>query len=631
MRLTSGIVAVLEKGDKMHGSKRMIVCICFALLLAGAFMISLPEHASAEDRYYSETRRFTINPSMSWEEKIKILREAFPHGWFWNCHTENELNGKRQIQVTVNQDVYYISQLACTAKKRSSHDYSKDYSLCQGYGINKYVGGYSFAGGTGGRQCTGFARMIFTYLWGKPTVSVRYSEDSSLLSYVQRGDLIYDGSHSYIILNNPNQENGSVQYLDCNGDGGGLCKISWKDHGTIYRNTLEGIQDHMSEHKSSAYVVLHHAKSDQPEAEVFTPVGSATKYEVLYSKGLRIRLGPGTSYGTAATMKKGTIFFAYDSSADVKPADGHTWAYSYLENGTTGWIAIDDSSLCAPVTGIIPVSALDTYPTAETCVGSECVMIVDVMPSNATNQILLWSVADESIAAISFITSETTECVLIGKSDGTTVLTCETTDGSGVKLEIPVIIHGEHKPGDWVVKREPTESESGYAVRICEYCLEEVDTKEIPWEGPAPFPPAGTTEYEVVYSGGLKINKQYNKTGAAIKTMPKGTHFWADMTTAVKAGNYTWAYSYLPDGTEGWVAVSNPDYCAPVQPDRLPGDVTGDGVVDGRDVLRLMKYFAGQDVTIDERNADVTGDGAVDGRDVLRLMKYFAGLDVELK
>jgi hypothetical protein len=41
-----------------------------------------------------------------------------------------------------------------------------------------------------------------------------------------------------------------------------------------------------------------------------------------------------------------------------------------------------------------------------------------------------------------------------------------------------------------------------------------------------------------------------------------------------------------------------------------------------------MKYFAGQNVTINASNSDVTGDGSVDGRDVLRLMKYFAGQNV---
>lgn len=64
---------------------------------------------------------------------------------------------------------------------------------------------------------------------------------------------------------------------------------------------------------------------------------------------------------------------------------------------------------------------------------------------------------------------------------------------------------------------------------------------------------------------------------------------------------------------------------------RIPGDATDDGVLDGRDVLRLMKYFAGQAVTFNESNADVTGDKIVDGRDVLRLMKYFAGQNVILQ
>ncbi len=63
---------------------------------------------------------------------------------------------------------------------------------------------------------------------------------------------------------------------------------------------------------------------------------------------------------------------------------------------------------------------------------------------------------------------------------------------------------------------------------------------------------------------------------------------------------------------------------------RTPGDANGDGYVDGRDTIRIQKYLAGQDVSIDLSNADVTGDGNVDGRDYIRLMKYFAGQDVVL-
>lgn len=64
---------------------------------------------------------------------------------------------------------------------------------------------------------------------------------------------------------------------------------------------------------------------------------------------------------------------------------------------------------------------------------------------------------------------------------------------------------------------------------------------------------------------------------------------------------------------------------------RLPGDVNGDGKVDGRDALLLEKYLAGYEVTIIEENANVTGDTRIDGRDALQLEKYLAGYDVVLK
>ena len=55
------------------------------------------------------------------------------------------------------------------------------------------------------------------------------------------------------------------------------------------------------------------------------------------------------------------------------------------------------------------------------------------------------------------------------------------------------------------------------------------------------------------------------------------------------------------------------------------GDANGDGYVDGRDLLRLARYMAGDGVTVDMAGADVNGDGNVDGRDVLRLAKQLAG------
>ncbi len=64
---------------------------------------------------------------------------------------------------------------------------------------------------------------------------------------------------------------------------------------------------------------------------------------------------------------------------------------------------------------------------------------------------------------------------------------------------------------------------------------------------------------------------------------------------------------------------------------RTPGDVNDDGVVDGRDLLRLAKYVGGYSVTINADNATVNGDSSVDGRDLLRLAKYVGGYSVTLE
>ena len=65
------------------------------------------------------------------------------------------------------------------------------------------------------------------------------------------------------------------------------------------------------------------------------------------------------------------------------------------------------------------------------------------------------------------------------------------------------------------------------------------------------------------------------------------------------------------------------------------GDVTGDNVINGKDLVRLRRYL----LTVDETSglsdveislgADVTGDGVVNGKDLVRLRKYLLNYDEE--
>lgn len=90
--------------------------------------------------------------------------------------------------------------------------------------------------------------------------------------------------------------------------------------------------------------------------------------------------------------------------------------------------------------------------------------------------------------------------------------------------------------------------------------------------------------------------------------------------TDLMAGNRNEEEIFLATA-DGTITISN----------RIPGDMTDDGKVNIMDLIRLRKYLAGDNVSINLSNADVTGDGKVNVMDLIRLRKYLAGDDVELK
>jgi len=66
-------------------------------------------------------------------------------------------------------------------------------------------------------------------------------------------------------------------------------------------------------------------------------------------------------------------------------------------------------------------------------------------------------------------------------------------------------------------------------------------------------------------------------------------------------------------------------------PSHVPGDITGDGLVNNKDLTRLFRYLSGFQVEVNEAALDITGDGAVNNKDLTRLFRYLSGFNVDIR
>ena len=131
--------------------------------------------------------------------------------------------------------------------------------------------------------------------------------------------------------------------------------------------------------------------------------------------------------------------------------------------------------------------------------------------------------------------------------------------------------------------------------------------------------------YYWIYSGAVSVIAMTPTPAPAPTATPAPTDAPAPAPTATPAPTD----APVPTATPAPTAAPAPTD-APA-PQRLPGDVNRDEKVNTADVLLLLKYVSGWDVSIAEENADVTGDEKINTADVLQLLKYVSGWDVTLR
>lgn len=62
----------------------------------------------------------------------------------------------------------------------------------------------------------------------------------------------------------------------------------------------------------------------------------------------------------------------------------------------------------------------------------------------------------------------------------------------------------------------------------------------------------------------------------------------------------------------------------------VAGDINGDGTVNNKDLTRLLRFIAGEEIFVVAETVDVNGDGNVNNKDLTRLLRFIAGEEVEV-
>lgn len=290
-----------------------------AVLLGIVAVAMLSINAAAKADVISETYNV---PDGSFEKKVNYLRDVLPEGWYWNEWSEDDLGDTYILKkLKVNGQSTTISTKPC-----KEHDSKTERESCNDYWEGKY-----------GTQCCGFARMMFKFVWGYHTSSskvIDYAYPASIdyLDSVKPGDMIWTGNHYIFVLA---VDGDNFRVVHCNNDH--KCGIQWD---AIYTKDL--IASRMKSN-GKGYVTVPSTRTDEPEVEP-----NWVNYEVLWDSGLKMRVSASTSATTVEVMPKGTIFKA--DMNRTATANGYTWAYSQMEDGTSGWVAISNPEYCKEVT-----------------------------------------------------------------------------------------------------------------------------------------------------------------------------------------------------------------------------------------------------------------------------------------
>ena len=118
----------------------------------------------------------------------------------------------------------------------------------------------------------------------------------------------------------------------------------------------------------------------------------------------------------------------------------------------------------------------------------------------------------------------------------------------------------------------------------------------------------------------------------SLKNVVYGAFHGTGLTDVYYAGSRD-DWMYIGKGQENsplWNADIHYDYQGETpDEERMPGDADGDGEVNGKDALLILRFILDPETGIDQENADANGDCSVSLTDALLIWQYACGWDVQ--
>lgn len=335
------------------------------------------------------------------------------------------------------------------------------------------------------------------------------------------------------------------------------------------------------------------------------------------------------------------------SSAYFPKNEGSRLKIYYMKNAD-GWTEENWPSQYFELIEWNPYAVTGVELDAETLtlpLGKTQKLVATVLPEWAEDKSVTWVSADMDVAAVF------ADGTVLGKKAGTTTVTAKTADGGftascAVTVEpapdgvMPVRLDSVcARPGNTVqvrlmLDRNPGFANLGLAIGYDTnvMTLTKVENKvtgttfiSSKTYTAQPYTLSWTTVNNNTTTGMLAILTFQIKKDAAYGVYPITVSFNRGPNGAFIDGTHV-NYDKDDNALNLRYVGSSADIRA-----YISGDVNGDGHVDSRDVLYLLRYLAHwEKITVVEKAMDVDGDSVISYKDASRLLKYIAGWDVVL-